>query len=77
MSGNVTRNVISRSGNVTSNVISRAGNEAKYGADRVQNGSVNGSGRNNRRVGLTARSKKTVSAARIIAGNYVGIGNIR
>ena len=58
-------------------VTSRAGSEAKYGVDRVQNGSVSGSGRNNRRVGVTARSKITVSAACIIAGNYDGIGNIR
>ena len=58
-------------------VNSRAGSEAKYGVDRVQNGSVSGSGRNNRRVGVTARSKITVSATRVIASNYVGIRNIR
>ena len=58
-------------------VTSRAGSEAKYGVDRVQNGSVSRSGRNNMRVGVTARSKVTVSAARVIAGNYVGIRNIR
>ena len=58
-------------------VNSRAGSEAKYGVDRVQNGSVSGSGRNNRRVGVTARSKITVSATSVIAGNYVEIGNIR
>ena len=57
-------------------VNSRAGSEAKYGIDRVQNGSVSGSCRNNRRVGVTARSKITVSVARVITGNYVGIGNI-
>ena len=38
---------------------------------------MSGSGRNNRRVGATARSKITVFATRVIAGNYVGIGNIR
>ena len=58
-------------------VNSRAGNEAKYGVDRVQNGSVSGSGRNNRRVGVAVRSKLTVSVARISASNDVGIRNIR
>ena len=89
VSGNVTRNVTSRtdnesynnrhevSGNVTRNVTSRAGNEAKYEVDRVQNGSVSGSGRSNRRVGVTARSKRTISAAHHIAGNDIEIRNIR
>ena len=57
------------SGNVTRNVNSRVGSKAKYGIDKVQNGSVNGSGRNNRGIGVTARSKITVSATHVIAGN--------
>ena len=58
-------------------VTSRAGSEAKYGVDKVQKESVSKRGRNNRRIGTTARSKGTVSAARHIAGNVVGIRNIR
>jgi hypothetical protein len=58
-------------------VNSRVGSEAKYGVDRVQNGSVSGSGKNNRRVGVTTRSKITVSATLVIASNYLGIRNIR
>ena len=65
------------SGNVTRNVTSRASNEAKYVVDRVQNGSVSRSCRNKRGVGVTARSKITVSVTRVIASNYVGIRNIR
>ena len=58
-------------------VTSWAGSEAKYRVDRVQNGSVSRSGRNNKRVGATTRSKITVSATRDSASNDVGIRNIR
>ena len=58
-------------------VTSRDGSEVKYGVDRVLNGSVSRSGRNNRRVVVAARSKLTVSAARISVSNNVGIRNIR
>ena len=57
-------------------ITSRTGSEVKYGVDRVLNESMSRSGRNNRKVGVTARSKITVSAASVIAGNYVGIRNI-